>query len=251
MRKIYAFWSIVILISMMLTFTVQAIDYSEVMSENPKYEEYVSLKEAGVIGSDVDFETWKEFLDKSSSLERELSANVALELVYDSSDPHMARANNSYTMTTGDVLVTNGTTSSGILGHAGMVILISSTKMVLHIEGPGKTPAVINMTSWHNRYTNAEEDSWTKIYRHTSTSVANEAAAWNKETYMNSNATYQINTDLHGTSKTYCSKMVWQAFYYGPSTPAATYYDAGIIGPYDLAVNIPGLRRNITIASGV
>ena len=45
--------------------------------------------------------------------------------------------------------------------------------------------------------------------------------------------------------------MVWQAFYYESSTPAATYYDAGIIGPYDLAVNIPGLRRNITIASGV
>ena len=49
------------------------------------------------------------------------------------------------------------------------------------------------------------------------------------------------NMDLTSTDKTYCSKLVWQAYYYGPDTHCANGPTVGVRLPYDLPSTIHDL----------
>ncbi len=112
-------------------------------------------------------------------------------------------------MYSGDIIITNSTIFDGIAGHAAIAISPSS---ILHIEGPGHLVSVISRSDFVDKYGN---DGWIKIYRMNNKTIAGNAASWAQSTYRNSNAKYVINKDLTSTDKTYCSKIVFQAYYYG------------------------------------
>lgn len=226
MVKCYILYVVVIL--MICSLTTPAYATTSVSSKD-EYNEYLSCVEQGIWGDEVTFEVWKSLRDQSYALEAALEASTEFELVYSSESAAYA----SYSMEAGDVFVTNATISSAILGHA--AIAISSTD-ILHIAGPGQTPSTISLSSWHNNYTNENgADSWTKIYRHSNETIASQAAEWADETYKDSGAGYYINQDVQDTTLTYCSKIVWQAYFYGPETTDATYLSSGYILPYNLA----------------
>ena len=177
--------------------------------EQEIYNQYVELKEQGVLADDISFDHWLAFKKQEAELIEEFENSRELHKVY-----------------------------GGILGHAG--IAISSTS-ILHIAGPGKHPSVISIDSWNNEYLE-ESGDYTLIYRHSNSTVASQAAQWANRTYRNSNAEYVISTDLFSTNETYCSKLVWQAYYFGPSTPHATFPSLNIVNPYQL----PNLIDNLT-----
>ncbi len=201
--------------------------------EQEIYNQYVELKEQGVLADDISFDHWLAFKKQEAELIEEFENSRELHKVY-SGDLTKA----TYQMQPGDVIITNGTSFGGILGHAG--IAISSTS-ILHIAGPGKHPSVISIDSWNNEYLE-ESGDYTLIYRHSNSTVASQAAQWANRTYRNSNAEYVISTDLFSTNETYCSKLVWQAYYFGPSTPHATFPSLNIVNPYQL----PNLIDNLT-----
>lgn len=87
-------------------------------------------------------------------------------------------------------------------------------------------------------YTNRRANSWTKVYRHKNSSTALRASSWAGITYDGSKAEYSLHMDLSRTDKTYCSKIVWQAYYYGPSSPSANGPTWGLRLPYDLNTTI-------------
>lgn len=151
--------------------------------------------------------------------------------------------NNPQRYKNGDVIITNGTSSAGILGYAGIA---TSSRYVFHIAGPGYHPVYISFSSWHNNYTNKNSSSWTKVYRHNSSKVANAAANWAVNTYSGSNAKYKITGNLASTDVTYCSKLVWQAYYYGPSSHQANGPTIGYRLPYDLPDTIHSLTYKHT-----
>ncbi len=96
-------------------------------------------------------------------------------------------------------------------------------------------------------YTNKNTRSWTKVYRHNSLIVACDAANWDKDTYEYSSAKYVINFDLDSTDKTYCSKIVWQAYRYGPSeNNTVGTITIGTRLPYDLYRTIKYIERVAT-----
>lgn len=199
-------------------------------AENTEYQEYTNLVDIGVLGDDITFEYWQALKTRESQLAKILEDCEEFSLVYDSS-----RAATSYSMQAGDVLITNGTISSGLTGHSGMAI---SSYSILHIAGPGKNPETTTLSKWITHY-NAE--GWTKIYRHSDSTVAKKAANWAEATYKDSDAEYVINMDLTSTDKTYCSKLVWQAYYYGPDTHCANGPTVGVRLPYDLPSTIHDL----------
>lgn len=200
-------------------------------SSTDEYSEYLRCVEQGILGDDVTYAVWKRLREESHALEAALEASNEFALVYDSRQS----AYSTYSMRAGDVFITNATVSSAILGHAAIAI---SSSNILHIAGPGETPSTISLSTWHDRYTNKNgADSWTKIYRHSNYTIASEAAGWAEDTYKDSGAGYFINKDVQDTTLTYCSKIVWQAYFYGPSTVStdATYLSSGYILPYNLA----------------
>lgn len=198
-----------------------------------EYNEYLSCIDQGILGDDVTYEVWKSLREESYALEAALEASTEFELVYSSKSSAYA----SYFMRAGDVLITNATVSSAIVGHAAIAI---SSSEILHIAGPGHTPSTLSLSSWHDNYTLKKgSDTWTKIYRHSNNTIATKAAEWAENTYKNSGAGYYISQDVQSTTLTYCSKIVWQAYFYGPASTDATYLASGYILPYNL-VNLIG-----------
>ena len=78
-------------------------------AENTEYQEYTNLVDIGVLGDDITFEYWQALKTRESQLAKILEDCEEFSLVYDSS-----RAATSYSMQAGDVLITNGTISSGL-----------------------------------------------------------------------------------------------------------------------------------------
>lgn len=193
------------------------------------YQEYTQLINDDILGNDITFEYWQELKVRSAQLEKELENSTEFSNVYDST---LAA---TYSMTAGDVFITNGTSSFGLTGHSG--IAISSTQ-ILHISGPGENPTTISLSTWNTDYTSK---GWTKAYRHTDNDIAYSAATWAIDTYEGSDAEYSINMDLTSTDKTYCSKLVWQAYYYGPDSHCANGPTIGVRLPYDLPTTIHDL----------
>ncbi len=241
MRKISKLWIIPLMICMMvgllLPGSVFAKDNSEVDSSYLKYEQYIN---DGILGDDVSFEEWKILVESSYRLEEELSNSTNFQEVYSSRNV-MLRS--SFSPKKGDVIITNGTSSAGILGHAGIA---TSSGYVFHIAGPKYHPAYISFSKWHSNYTNKSSGSWTKVYRHKSSKVANGAANWAVKTYSGSKAKYKITGNLASTDVTYCSKLVWQAYYYGPSSRQANGPTWGYRLPYDLPGTIHKLSYKHT-----
>lgn len=195
------------------------------------YLQYLELRESGVLGEDITFEYWQYLLEESARLEKELESSSEYSLVYDSSNPS---AYASYSMEAGDVFITSSTVSSGLLGHAGISISSSS---ILHIAGPGEHPDTISKNEWLNDY----DEGWNKVYRHSDSSIAEDAAQWAEDTYKDSDAEYVITMDLESTDETYCSKLVWQGYYYGHTPSAANGPTWGVRLPYSLPDTIHNL----------
>ncbi|NEG88612.1 hypothetical protein [Bifidobacterium aerophilum] len=226
-RILAAFVSIVMLL--ILPFPTAYALGNEESINNLEYARYQQLLEDGILGEDVSFDIWHQTNIRSARLEKELEESSEFEKVYDSN-----RAS-YYAMKAGDVFVTNATSSFGLTGHSGIAY---SDLRIVHIAGPGKNPETVSQLAWTG---SLYPGGWTKIYRHKSASVASAAANWARKTYVNSKATYYINLDLASTDKTYCSKLVWQSYYYGPSTPSATIPFTRIVVPYGLDEDISGI----------
>lgn len=160
--------------------------------------EYNQLKNAGYIGDDVSFEDLKQCYDDSKELEKQLEESNDFSII-----PFATN-----TLRAGDMLITNSTSSSGIVGHA--AIALNSTE-ILHIAGPGKSVTIVSPSKFRSLY----NSGWIKVYRPNSSTAGSKAASWASKTYRGSNAVYKITTNLATTNETYCSKIVWQAYFFG------------------------------------
>ena len=139
------------------------------------------------------------------------------------------------------MLITNATSKNGITGHAGLVL---DTNEILHIQGAGHNPIVDTKGRFIHRYKNG----WIRLYRPVNTSVGASAANWADKIYRNSGATYGINLDLECTNLTYCSKIVWQSYFFGAGKNTIfNPYRSRIILPYNLKFEI----RNLSYAGNV
>ncbi|MBQ1271786.1 MAG: hypothetical protein IIY11_09050 [Clostridia bacterium] len=238
MKKLY---SLVLIITFILSFSVNAVASTK-NELSFYYEEYATHVENGTIDESISFDTWYQFIIEQQSLMNQLSSSDDFELVYDSS----ISPNSTYSMQLGDVFITNKSISTAMVGHAGIVITVGASFRILHIV-PNETPSAVTLSNWHTTFTNREDDSWTKIYRHTSSSAATTAGVYAKSTYYGTDVPYSLTGSLFSTDKTYCSKIVYQAYY---EAGVAEEYTYGLIGPTNLTTSIPGLRRQITYNSG-
>lgn len=179
---------------------------------------YNDLVKQGVIANDVTYEMWKE-LNQTSEPTESGYANIAA----------------SYSLKKGDILISNATSSAGLTGHAGIAV---SSKYILHIAGANQKPALISLSSWKSRY--GKPHSWrsiTWVYRVSNSSVANKAADWAYKNFYKKNYTYKIDTKIYSLNPTYCSKIVWQAYYFGTgSLHVINVPLTHIAKPYDLPV---------------
>lgn len=124
------------------------------------------------------------------------------------------------------------------------------SNQILHIEGPKHRPSIITLSLWHSKYTNRSSSSETIVYRHSKTTIRNRAGDWTKAMYgpkgKYQNTSYSIITNLKSFDKTYCSKIVWQTYTYGPKPSYLSQTNGrsyGIVYPYDLKNTIFSINK--------
>lgn len=214
-----------------------SVSASELGLEDSLKEVYENAINNGELGTDVSFDLWKELYEESKQLEASFLKDSSLN---SSSLNPLA----SYSMKAGDIFITNATVSSGIVGHAG--IAINST-YILHIPGPNKTTQLLTLSDWKSKYAGSNGTTW--VHRVNSSDLASKAANWALKNYYNSSGStssqnikpsYSITTSLFSKDPTYCSKIVYQAYYYADQDVAGTwvYNRSGIVPPYHLRANV-------------
>ena len=215
-----------------------------------RYEEYLQYLHEGWFSEGFTYEMWISLIKENEKLETMLTDEmngfrcVHTEFV-DENGGINESGNRAYSMIKGDILITNGTSMAGLTGHAG--IAISST-MILSIKGPTYHPETISLSTWNNRYMTSNSH-WTKYYRHNNYPNASAAANWGINTYVGSDAEYDLLPGLYNTDYTYCSKIVWQCYYYGPSTHQAT-TTSNHVTPYGLPDRVLNLTLKKTQYGG-
>ncbi|WP_236645931.1 YiiX/YebB-like N1pC/P60 family cysteine hydrolase [Brevibacillus sp. VP] len=141
----------------------------------------------------------------------------------------------------GDILITNNTSSKGLTGHAAIVV---DTENVV-ILGPGFNPEKNPIKRFFRK--NVSKKYGTKVVRYNRTKIRNKAADW-AEWYVNKydDADYAISDLYNYKYKTYCSKIVWNAYYFGagvrlntsttyvPGPGGTSPIELEIAAPYDL-----------------
>ncbi|MBC1385598.1 hypothetical protein [Listeria innocua] len=141
-----------------------------------------------------------------------------------------------YTVKKGDILITNGTSSSGLLGHAAIA---NGNEYILDIPGKGETTRQWSTAKWMKEY---DGNGWVKVYRLKDSSVANAAATWADKNYYSTKGTskqdifpkYGLTGSRYAKNPTYCSKIVLQAFYFGTGSKPVVQVFPSLVTVYDL-----------------
>lgn len=226
--------TISILLTLIFAFSFSVSGYASSNTDYGRYDEYLGYIEDGYIDESISYSLWLDLLERNAEFEQKLEESSELALVYNSNS---AGLYSTYSLQPGDIYLTNATSLGGLTGHTGIAI---NTAEILHIAGPLDSVSTISRSDWLTDYSSG----WTKVYRHTNNTIARLAAGWAYNNYFNSNAVYSFDVNLATTDKTYCSKIVWQSYYF--INPVGTYADfpgnAMVVLPYE----IPELIHPIT-----
>lgn len=123
----------------------------------------------------------------------------------------------------GDILIVSGNFPTGVIGHAA---IMNSDNTVLEMSGgKGQEKGIPDNNHQYSKRTwikNHIKD-WTSIYRISDSKLAKKVARYVDTHYFSSKGTatkdihidYKIDSLLKNKNPNYCSKLVYQAFYYG------------------------------------
>lgn len=133
----------------------------------------------------------------------------------------------TFTPQAGDILVASKTLDTMLVGHAAIVDDTGSVVEVL----PGRSSILRrSFSEWKKAF-----DNKFQVVRYTNSGKAKSAGEWARKqegkTYK-----YGIGTTKNSDfSQNYCSKFVWQAYYFGADVKIATYYNnkEGIWVPHE------------------
>ena len=194
-------------------------------SENPElnYETYLELIDLGILDETIPYEYWVQINSEDRSNPVKEKANNSAISVNSASTSSLVR---------GDILISNGTFFYGITGHAGIVV---GSNQILHIAGPNSVPKIVSFSKWEADFGKPRGGMVnTEVYRISNWTHRNAAADWAVSTYKDSGASYSLVTGLHTFDPTYCSKIVWQAYHYGPSVSLVNAPGGPLATPYGL-----------------
>lgn len=141
----------------------------------------------------------------------------------------------------GDILVIYGNTQHGISSMLGHAAILSADGFVLEMPGGGRD----NNRQWNKRdWISSHIKEWTAVYRVSNNNLARQVAHYADTHFYSTTGGYTKNIHLdYGIdfrikriNPNYCSKLVWQAYYYGSgSLPVIRETgDAAIIPPANL-----------------
>lgn len=152
-----------------------------------------------------------------------------------------AKSKAKFTIKPGDIFVTNATSAAGIVGHAAIA---NGSNHILDMPGvkrgasPENNNRQLTVSQWLSKYS----DGWIKVYRIKDSSLAAQVARYADTHYYSSKGTttkdihikYGLTPHLYSLTPSYCSKLVYDAYYYGSGSKSVMKKHSGYVFPYDL-----------------
>lgn len=137
----------------------------------------------------------------------------------------------------GDIFITNAAMSKGILGHAAIA---NGDNYILDMPGYGEGNRQSRATDWLNEY--SQNGRWIKVYRVKDQTLARQVASYADRNFYSSTGSatrnikldYNLSPHLYSKNPTYCSKLVFQAYYYGSGSKPVMKSPSGYVLPYGL-----------------
>lgn len=185
----------------------------------------------GAIDKDAQYELWANTLNNSPKF---TDLNTKAANSDDLIQPFSMTGGSGgggYSLKKGDILISNRTSSSGLTGHAGIAI---GTVHILSIPGYNSRTQLYTLSQWAKSYGNT-----TKVYREADSSVAADAAHWAyQHLYVDKRPYYNLSPSWTSTATEYCSKIVYQGYYYGTGDKNVV-LSAVSVGAYILPYALP------------
>lgn len=164
--------------------------------------------------------------------------NTVLCQVFAKQQEEENKTERGFNIQAGDVIIAKGHLRVGFIWHSGIAV---SEKNILHINSLTEGPKLTSWKKWQSAYLK-RKGQWIKVYRHFDENVAKAAAKWAKDTYYkNKNVVFGFEGDLMSTGIIYCSKIVWQAYYFGPEKPSISGDTEGLKLTHNLHRDIAGI----------
>lgn len=219
-----------------------SIEYFYNTGQIKEIKEYKSLEEIFEDFKDLNpeifgtFEEYKEFTLESMKAKHEIEATIP-----EQDSLTLYSSINKNKVYTGDIVVTNATSSFGLTGHAGFVI---DNNTVLTANKKKNCPFVEKFENWIKK---AKDDkAWIQIIRPKDKALKidrHHAKTWALENYTvkvggeykgRTDIEYRITKNLPSVNPTYCSKIPFQAYKFGAKIGHDLPSKETIILPYKL-----------------
>lgn len=142
-----------------------------------------------------------------------------------------------YDIRAGDILITNSTSSAGILGHAAIA---NGDYHILDMPGGSAGNRQLTTSKWVDKY--SDNGKWIKVYRLDNQTLARQVASYADTHYYSTTGSstqnvfldYGLTPHLYSFNPTYCSKLVFDAYYYGSGSKPVMKAPSGYVLPYGL-----------------
>lgn len=144
----------------------------------------------------------------------------------------------SFKIKPGDILITNSTSSAGIVGHCAIA---NGANHILDMPGYGNKKdnnRQLTVSQWLSKYSNG----WIKVYRLKNSSIASKVAKYADRHYYSSTGSakknihiaYGLTRRLYKFSPSYCSKLVYDAYWFGSGSARVLNGASGYVLPFTL-----------------
>lgn len=212
----------------------------EISTMRPSYEEYKNYD------SSITYESWLELnnygvmadtKEPVLQLKTPAESNIRLRTAQDNIDKFCRDTQ------AGDILVVGGDFPTGVIGHAA---ILNADGYVLEMPGGANWfwgIADNNRQLPKRQWITEHIKEWTSVYRIRNTGLARQVAQYADTHYYSTTGSitknihidYRITTDIKGVNPNYCSKLVWQAYYYGTGDLPVMYgIGSGVVVPTGL-----------------
>lgn len=199
------------------------------------YNEYISLNSS----LPINYEDWlvlNNFGVLSDTQESMLQRKISKRSTADNKREFFN------TVRKGDILVSSGGGSIGLIGHAA---IMTSDYWVLEMPGTKQSLEDNNRQVPKDKWFDEHASDWTTVYRCPDNSIARKAAGWADTHYYDASGgekktihiRYSLFTDIWSINPSYCSKLVIQAYYYGTGS-AKVITDLSIVGKANIVPSL-------------
>ncbi|MED4800761.1 hypothetical protein ACQGRJ_18260 [Bacillus atrophaeus] len=235
-------------------FNQQDLSYDDWVKENVEFKKvYDAGIEQNVLEPSLSYAEWiklnnygqepkDENIDFTSyTLSEPSSSSSAVSLLSTKKTSVKVTQLSSFKVKPGDIFITNSTSAAGILGHSAIA---NGSNHILDMPGYGNkndNNRQLTVSQWVSKY----NKGWIKVYRLKNSSLAAKVAKYADRHYWstkgaatkNIHIAYKLTPHLYSVSPSYCSKLVYDAYWYGSGSASVLVKRSGYVMPYNLINN--------------